>query len=208
MDEIDDGAQFAVITDDTLDSLRRMIGVPITDTVEPWCYEATRTTSATTPTGSETTIRCGVIRTTPPPAPTARSSLHRASCSRPAESSPATSEACPAYTPCGRAPTSPGTCPSRVEPSSSSQRHLRIWSSTTLRSPGERSSRSTTWTSGRPTARSCATETPGASEPSGTSLARRGRSMTRRGDEARRRTPMTILRRFGACTRRRPCAVV
>ena len=34
--------QFAVITDDALDSLRRLIGVPIVDTVEPWCYEATR----------------------------------------------------------------------------------------------------------------------------------------------------------------------
>jgi acyl dehydratase len=42
MDEIDEGPQFAVITDDALDALRRMIGVPIVDTVEPWCYEATR----------------------------------------------------------------------------------------------------------------------------------------------------------------------
>ena len=41
-DEEGSGAQFAVITDDALDSLRRMIGVPIVDTVEPWCYEATR----------------------------------------------------------------------------------------------------------------------------------------------------------------------
>ena len=35
-------ARFAVITDEALDGLRRMIGVPIVDTVEPWCYEATR----------------------------------------------------------------------------------------------------------------------------------------------------------------------
>ena len=32
----------AVITDDALDNLRRLIGVPIVDTVEPWCYEVTR----------------------------------------------------------------------------------------------------------------------------------------------------------------------
>ena len=34
--------RFAVITDDAIDSLRRLIGVPIVDTVEPWCHEATR----------------------------------------------------------------------------------------------------------------------------------------------------------------------
>ncbi len=34
--------RFATITDDALANLRRLIGVPITDTVEPWCYEATR----------------------------------------------------------------------------------------------------------------------------------------------------------------------
>jgi acyl dehydratase len=34
--------QFPVITDEGLDALRRMIGVRITDTVEPWCYEVTR----------------------------------------------------------------------------------------------------------------------------------------------------------------------
>src|SRR5262245_26962431 len=34
--------QFPVITDEGLDALRRMIGVEITDTVEPWCYEVTR----------------------------------------------------------------------------------------------------------------------------------------------------------------------
>ena len=42
--DIDDdhGMRFATITDEALDSLRRLIGVPIADTVEPWCYEATR----------------------------------------------------------------------------------------------------------------------------------------------------------------------
>lgn len=34
--------RYATITDAGLDSLRQLIGVPIEDTVEPWCYEATR----------------------------------------------------------------------------------------------------------------------------------------------------------------------
>ena len=34
--------RFAVITEQGLESLRKLIGVKITDTVEPWCYEATR----------------------------------------------------------------------------------------------------------------------------------------------------------------------
>jgi acyl dehydratase len=34
--------RYAKITDDAVTSLRRLIGVPIRDTVEPWCYEATR----------------------------------------------------------------------------------------------------------------------------------------------------------------------
>ncbi len=34
--------RFPVITDDALDALQRMIGVRITETVEPWCYEVTR----------------------------------------------------------------------------------------------------------------------------------------------------------------------
>jgi len=33
---------FPKITDEALDDLRRRIGVPIVDTAEPWCYEATR----------------------------------------------------------------------------------------------------------------------------------------------------------------------
>ncbi|MGI9614752.1 MAG: FAS1-like dehydratase domain-containing protein [Acidimicrobiales bacterium] len=36
------GGRFAVITDDALVSLRRLIGVPIVDTLEPWCHEASR----------------------------------------------------------------------------------------------------------------------------------------------------------------------
>jgi acyl dehydratase len=43
--EIDAGGsedRFAKITESALDNLRRLIGVPIADTVEPWCYEATR----------------------------------------------------------------------------------------------------------------------------------------------------------------------
>ncbi len=42
MDPLEDQRKYAVITDDALDSLRRLIGVPITETVEPWCYEVTR----------------------------------------------------------------------------------------------------------------------------------------------------------------------
>lgn len=37
-----DEQRFAVITDRALENLRALIGVPITDTVEPWCYEVTR----------------------------------------------------------------------------------------------------------------------------------------------------------------------
>jgi len=33
---------FPKITDETLSALRSRIGVPITDTLEPWCHEATR----------------------------------------------------------------------------------------------------------------------------------------------------------------------
>src|SRR6187401_452566 len=33
---------FPKITQQGLDDLRRRIGVPITDTLEPWCHEATR----------------------------------------------------------------------------------------------------------------------------------------------------------------------
>jgi acyl dehydratase len=41
--ELDEAERrYATITDDAVASLRRLIGVPITDTVEPWCYEATR----------------------------------------------------------------------------------------------------------------------------------------------------------------------
>ena len=40
MSDVED--RYAKITDEAIDSLRRLIGVEITDTVEPWCYEATR----------------------------------------------------------------------------------------------------------------------------------------------------------------------
>jgi acyl dehydratase len=38
----DSARLFPKITDDALGDLRRRIGVPIKDTLEPWCYEATR----------------------------------------------------------------------------------------------------------------------------------------------------------------------
>src|SRR2546422_553280 len=41
-DVLGEERQFARITDDALDALRRLIGVKITDTVEPWCTEAPR----------------------------------------------------------------------------------------------------------------------------------------------------------------------
>jgi acyl dehydratase len=34
--------RFSLITEEGLESLRRLIGVPIEDSLEPWCYEATR----------------------------------------------------------------------------------------------------------------------------------------------------------------------
>ncbi len=34
--------RFSLITEDGLDALRALIGVPIEDSLEPWCYEATR----------------------------------------------------------------------------------------------------------------------------------------------------------------------
>jgi acyl dehydratase len=37
-----DERQFAAITDDGLEALRRLIGVKITDTIEPWCTEVSR----------------------------------------------------------------------------------------------------------------------------------------------------------------------
>ena len=41
--DADEGeTRFAKITETALDNLRRLIGLPIADTVEPWCYEATR----------------------------------------------------------------------------------------------------------------------------------------------------------------------
>src|SRR6476646_807448 len=41
--ELDEAERrYATITDDAVASRRRRIGVPSTDTVEPWCYEATR----------------------------------------------------------------------------------------------------------------------------------------------------------------------
>ena len=42
LDQASGERRFATISDDALDNLRRLVGVPIADTVEPWCYEATR----------------------------------------------------------------------------------------------------------------------------------------------------------------------
>src|ERR1044072_9330494 len=42
IDAEDGDRRFATISDDALENLRRLIGVPIADTVEPWCYEVSR----------------------------------------------------------------------------------------------------------------------------------------------------------------------
>ncbi len=40
--ETGDGRLFPKVTDEALEDLRKRIGAPIKDTLEPWCYEATR----------------------------------------------------------------------------------------------------------------------------------------------------------------------
>jgi len=42
LEDLDASGQFPVITEAGMDALRRLIGRPITETVEPWCYEITR----------------------------------------------------------------------------------------------------------------------------------------------------------------------
>ena len=34
--------RFSLITDKSFADLRKLVGVPIEDSIEPWCYEATR----------------------------------------------------------------------------------------------------------------------------------------------------------------------
>ena len=34
--------RFSLITDKSFADLRKLVGVPIEDSLEPWCYEATR----------------------------------------------------------------------------------------------------------------------------------------------------------------------
>ena len=123
-----DGAeqQFAVITDDALDSLRRLIGVPIADTVEPWCYEVTRDNIRhyAHGIGDDNPLWCD-----PAYAAGTRvrhdSSPRRASCSPSTASCRATSAACPASTPCGPAPTSPGTARCRSGTEVRTEAHLK-----------------------------------------------------------------------------------
>jgi acyl dehydratase len=42
VDAYESEQQFPTITEGAVESLRRLIGVPITETVEPWCHEVTR----------------------------------------------------------------------------------------------------------------------------------------------------------------------
>ena len=89
---------------------RRLIGVPIADTVEPWCYEATRDNIRhyAHGIGDDNPLWCDPAYAADD-ALRRRSSPRRASCSPSTGSCPATSAGCPASTPCGPAPTSPGT---------------------------------------------------------------------------------------------------
>ncbi len=178
MSDVED--RYAKITDEAVDSLRRLIGVPITDTVEPWCYEATRDNI--------------------------RHYAHGIGDDNPLWCDPRT----PAGTAYGDviAPPSfvfalnrilsgyvgglPGIHAMWAGADLTWHRPIvaarairtdrpprRISSSTTPASPGERSSRSTTSTSATIRARCCAAATRGASAPSGTRRARRARSTTR-----------------------------
>ena len=81
-----------------------------------------------------------------------RSSRCRASCSRPAASSRATSAACPASTRCGPAPTGPGTSRCCATTRSRPRRAQGPDRAPDARSPAARSSRSTTSTSSTSTA--------------------------------------------------------
>ena len=113
--ELDEAERrYAKITDDAVASLRRLIGVPITDTVEPWCYEATRDNIRhyAHGIGDDNPLWCDPVVRRPGPR-TARSSLRPASCSPSTASCRVTSAACPGSTPCGPAPTSPGMSPIR-----------------------------------------------------------------------------------------------
>ena len=58
--------RFSLISDKTLADLRKLINVPIEDSLEPWCYEASARISAIAHRGLATTIPCGAIRLTPP----------------------------------------------------------------------------------------------------------------------------------------------
>ncbi len=104
-----DRPQFPKITEEGLDDLRQRIGVKISETAEPWSYEATRDNIRhyAHGIGDDNPLWCDPA--TRRRRSTAASSRCRASCSRPAASSRATSAACRACTPCGRAPTGPGT---------------------------------------------------------------------------------------------------
>src|ERR1044072_5950714 len=52
IDAEDGDRRFATISDDALENLRRLIGVPIADTVEPWCYEVGRSNQRGAPLAS------------------------------------------------------------------------------------------------------------------------------------------------------------
>ena len=213
MSDVVDQAErrFAVITDEAVEQLRRLIGVPIVDTVEPWCYEATRDNIRhyAHGIGDDNPLWCD-------PDYAAGTAVRHGD--RPAElrvrpdrSCRATSAGCRASTRCGPAPTSRGTRRSLATP--------KIVTSAPPRRP--RRARDPLRRSGdpadlprrhraRPRERS-AQATRGASAPSATRRARRARSTTaakqRAGGEVhapsscRRSTRSTRPRRSAAPSR-------
>ena len=138
--------RFAVITDEAVEQLRRLIGVPIVDTVEPWCYEATRDNIRhyAHGIGDDNPLWCD-------PDLRGRDRLRHGRGAAELRVRPqpvllrATSAGCPASTPCGPAPTSRGTRRSRRgDEIAHGGPPRRTSSSTRPASPGGRSSRSTT----------------------------------------------------------------
>ena len=102
--------EFPAITDEALDALRSRIGQPIVDSLEPWCYEATRDNIRhyAHGIGDDNPLWCD-------PAVRGGNSLrHRGRatvrfCSPAAGSFQVMWAACRGYTPCGRVRTGPGT---------------------------------------------------------------------------------------------------
>ena len=125
-DQCSTANRFPKITEEGLDDLRKRIGVKITDTVEPWNYEATRDAIRhyAHGIGDDNPLWSDPVYAEQDEVRLA-SSRCRASCSRPAASFRATAAVCPAFTPCGRAPTGRGTSTSCAATRSPREAHLK-----------------------------------------------------------------------------------